>query len=53
MGLKLPQIIENEILSTFIRKNKIRLFDEILFTCSVRHNLLTHQETPFPKYDHI
>ena len=34
-------------------KNKICLFDEFLFTCSVRHNLSTHQKTPFSKYSHI
>ena len=53
MGLKLPEIIENKILSTFRRKNKIHLLDEFLFTCSVHHNLSTHQKTPFPKYGHI
>ena len=52
IGLKLYRIIEHDILSTFIRKNKIHHFDDFLFICSVRHNLSTHQKTPFPKYGH-
>ena len=52
IGFKLYRIIEHEILSTFMRKNKIRHFDDFLFICSVRHNLSTHQKTPFPKYGH-
>ena len=53
IGLKLYRITEHEILSTFMRKNKIRHLDDFLFICSVGHNLSTHQKTPFPKYGHI
>ena len=53
IGLKLYRIIEHKILSTFMRENEIRHFDDFLFICSVRHNLSTHQNTPFPKYGHI